>query len=205
MIWGIGTGRCGTKSLSKHLNGLHEPEPWPLHRAAYHARLISSQEDEQELRAILKKRIDLGAPAVVDLHQSFCLDVIEEIDPKAEFAFIARNPAACISSFLTGGGFTDRDVFGEYKAQPIGGFHNESRLQRVVFHWVYTNELIYTHLMRTRRPFKCWRTEDMGEIRENAYPPHLKTDFTKDEAAYIVDETCHLWATLREFIHVHHA
>ena len=28
MIWGMGTGRCGTKSLARVLDGVHEPMPW---------------------------------------------------------------------------------------------------------------------------------------------------------------------------------
>lgn len=205
LIWGIGTGRCGTKSLSKILGGLHEPRPWPLQRAAYHARCISTKEDENILRDVLRERLAMDTPAVVDLHQSFCMDVIEEIDPTAEFAFIARNPALCVSSFLTVGGFTEQDKFGEYKAQPRIGFAGETRLERVIFHWVYTNTRIMAHLRRTRRPFRCWLTEDMGETWENQYPAHLKTDFSKEEAALLMEECASTWNELREFIHAHRA
>ncbi len=204
MIWGVGTGRCGTRSLSKHLGGLHEPRPWPLWRAAHHARCLSTDSDEKELLQILRDRLAMDTPAVVELHQSFCMDVIEKLDPAAEFAYIARNPALCVSSFLTGGGFTEQDTFGEYKAQPRNGFTTESRLERVIFHWVYVNTRILRHLERTRRPFRCWLTEDMGQTWENKYPAHLKTDFTKEEAAILFDKCAATWNELSDFIHCNH-
>ena len=38
MIWGIGTGRCGTKSAAKLFGGVHEPEPGLAENAALYAR-----------------------------------------------------------------------------------------------------------------------------------------------------------------------
>lgn len=205
MIWGVGTGRCGTKSLSERLGGVHEPKPWMLEHPAYYRRgLIGPDEC---IKTILG-RMELGASSCVDFKQSFVMDLIVKQDKDWRFVWIIRNPMECVSSFLSGGGFTKQDLFGERYIQPAAGWGDEkSQLKRIAYHWLQTNRMVHGYL-QTLSParFCALFTDDLGDSHwTNRYPEDRRTDYTKQEAAWLFDYCAEDWAMFTDFIEAHHA
>lgn len=89
MIWGLGTGRCGTHSLAKVLDGVHEPTPKYMKEGADYHR---TGEGEQAVINILLNRMKRykNDKAIVDLHNVPILDLIERVDPKAKYVLVWR-------------------------------------------------------------------------------------------------------------------
>lgn len=86
MRWGVGTGRCGTRSLAEQLGGIHEPSPG----------LVGPRVKQLE---ILRGRLSKGLPSV-DRLQSFAIPLIAQVDPSAHVLWLARDPWGCVPSML---------------------------------------------------------------------------------------------------------
>lgn len=195
MIWGVGTGRCGTKSLAMQLKGEHEPKPWLEHEPAHYARGILSSVDKLNLLANLKDRSRLITPIIVDLKHSYVMDLIEKVDPDAAFIYLVRNPFDCIASFILGGAFTDQDQQGNDKLQPKPGYSagvEVSRLLKTTWFWRETNKRIMDHFLVSNRPFAVLYTEELA-THANIYSKKDFT-FTREEATNVCNFTSNIWA-----------
>lgn len=195
MIWGVGTGRCGTKSLAMQLEGEHEPKPWLEHEPAHYARGILSPGEELHLLANLSDRSRLITPIIVDMKHCYVMDLIEKADPDAAFIYLVRSPFDCIASFMLGGAFTEQDNKGNSKLQPgRPGWKDEvpvSRLLKVSWFWRGTNKRIMDHFLVTKRPFAVLYTDELT-THANVY---VKKDFsfTREEATNVSNFTSMQW------------
>ena len=95
--WGVGTGRCGTKSLAMDIGGLHEPQPW--FRQAAQQWWSGDRSKEDEILGILLHRMTLGVP-IVDMHHSFIIPLIKRVDDSPYFIWLLRDPERCVDSLL---------------------------------------------------------------------------------------------------------
>lgn len=159
MIWGVGTGRCGTHSLAADLGGLHEPAPWlgAASVAAYWGEAWALE----RCRDVIRRRLELGAPAIVDLHQSWLIPLICEVDVTAEFIWMLRDPAGCVASFLSAGAWTSP---GKWPTlwQPQGGWPEPvRRFDRAVAYWAEVNLIIWGALTSGGRPWTMKRPADL--------------------------------------------
>ena len=199
MIWGTGTGRCGTKSLAKDLGGLHEPQPWfgDLAKKYYYGNTLSP-EDEQELYAIIHDRIALNTPTV-DVNYSYILPLIDKLDPYAFFVFVFRHPIDCISSFMAGGLST---ALAAVHPKLVEDHQKElKRYQQVdvcTSHYKKINSIICGEAPKLSH--KCLYTSEL-KAHENKHPksgPEFK--LTRAEAKYIMDETSSYWTMIRRTV-----
>jgi hypothetical protein len=85
MLWGCGTGRCGTLSLARAIDGEHEPSP--------------GLGPDCNVKEVLRGRLERGVPCVDRLH-SLVIPQIREIDPDAKILWLVRNPFDTVRSFL---------------------------------------------------------------------------------------------------------
>lgn len=195
-LYGVGTGRCGTKSLAAYMRGVHEPTPWLREEA------IAAYWGDPVARALcigkLRSRLRLYAPIVVDMKQSYLIPLICRLDPEAAFVWMVRNPAACIASFLAGGSWTETNQYGAGLWHPRAGWAlNLSRFDKAMIFWREVNHLIAQDLAACGRPWQCVRTEELGELRHNRHPASPKWRFTPEEAGRIVEACGVQWDMLR--------
>jgi len=190
MIWGVGTGRCGTKSMAEDLEGLHEPKPWLSELPAHYYRGLCGSD---RLLPLLKERRRLDTPAIVDLKHSYIMNLIENVDPEGEFAYVIRSPFLCIASFLAGGSWTEQDWYGDRKIQPAEGWRDETRLEKAIYHWVVTNEIIINHLRKSMLPYSMFETDDLiaHNNKHSTSPGHI---FSREEADLIFRGCWKTWA-----------
>lgn len=187
MIWGMGTGRCGTKSLSRFLDGDHEPQPWIRDEA------IRTFYDEPVAKAMvlpkLKERLHVGRPCV-DLKHSYLIREIMELDASAEFVWVVREPVATVASLLSGGSWTEVNQYGRDLWRPRGGWVNmESRIEKAVAHWWHTNMICLNHFKRDGRT-KLMLCDELP-VRMNVYPDRIALN---EEQIRFVDHRCgDLW------------
>ena len=185
MIFGVGTGRCGTKSLAVQLGGMHEPEPWLREEPARY-KCDRDNYYRESLLEHLRTRSELPVPIVVDLKHSYVIDLICEVDPDATFVWI-RDPVDCISSFINGGAWTRTDWHGSRNWRPFGGWPKEiSREMRVVGYWIEVNKMIENSLLKSERDYRLVKTESLT-VRENVYARKFRIE---GELLELVENTC---------------
>jgi len=183
MIWGVGTGRCGTRSLAADLEGVHEPQPWFTDEPV---RYLLYGLFEEQIKERLKERLSLGVH-VVDLTHSFVMPLIREVDPSAVFYWPVRDPFAFCCSILAGWQWTDNADWGVRQLKPPTGWGEVERLDKAIYHWRRTNAVIFENIDFTNGD-KILLTENLKNW-ENKYPPDKKLNFTAPEARKIA-ETC---------------
>jgi len=190
MIWGVGTGRCGTRSLAEDLGGLHEPQPW-LGEDAIRAHHGDADARARTLER-LAERAALPTPAIVDLKHSWVIPLIREVDPNPFFWWQARSPVECIESLLTGGAWTERDWHGTRKWFPSGWWEDgDTRFDRAITYWKGVNSLILDEY-RSGGP-NGWRVTTTHELRHhlNKYPTHVPLE--PEQVQEVVNECGMLW------------
>jgi len=186
MIFGCGSGRCGTRSLATQLGGLHEPEPW-LKEEPVQWQCDGDTDVRESLIANLTARAKKDTPIIVDLKHSYVIDLICEVDPYAEFIWMLRNPVDCISSLLNGGAWTKTDWHGARKWRPKGGWNDKvCRERRVLTYWIQINNLIHRSLAESGMPWKLVLTESLT-AHENVYS---KRDRIDGELLEVVNFQC---------------
>jgi hypothetical protein len=95
-IIGAGSGRCGTQSLAKMLDAVHEPGPrgpkykWPEMSPAKRARYI-----RRHWKPLVKQNIPF-----VDARCAIELPRIEQLWPKAQIIAVFRDPVQTVESML---------------------------------------------------------------------------------------------------------
>lgn len=189
-VWGIGTGRCGTRSLARDLGGVHEPKPHygPEATLAY----WGSPAARQRCWVRLQSRLALGVP-VVDLHHSLLIGLICQVDPQAEFIWLIRHPMTCVASFLAGGGWTAQNGDGATLWRPQAGWPDTyTRLDKAIRYWCEVNALIERGLEACGRPWQLRLTEELV-AHDNAYPKNRQWRYTPEEAAQVMDACGGAW------------
>ena len=139
MIWGVGVGRCGTKSLADQMGGLHEPDDRFKHEAIdYHERGRVSLSLINELA----RRTAMDTPIVVDNKQSLVIRLISEIDEDASFIWLLRSP---IESSVS---IAKRGYWGQLpRCTPkVEGFFDLTHFRKCAMYWLYKNKLIEREL-----------------------------------------------------------
>jgi hypothetical protein len=168
MIWGLGTGRCGTHSLAREIGGAHEPErPTMVHTARVANGFFSH---EPEVRATLKSFIEERQP-IVNLHLVPVLPLILELDPDPSFIWVWREYVDVMQSQLQPGHSywqeNARDwtefmyPFNEWRHMPT--YFQE---QKGLWYWTAVNTEILRYMMLV--PRETWHiihTNDL-EIRD---------------------------------------
>ena len=162
MLYGVGTGRCGTKSLAKQMGGLHEPEPSIHHEAIdyYRTGNISAN-----LIRVIKQRAVMDVPIIVDNKQSLVIDIICRFDKDAEFIWLIRDIKGCVESFMKRGTYNQfRET---HRISPTEGFPTEWD-DKVKTHWMYfeKNVTILNALKRNMKLPKIILTSELTE-KEN--------------------------------------
>lgn len=195
MQWGVGTGRCGTKSLAADLGGLHEPQPWlgPDAIEAYYG----DREALERCTGKLAGRLALGAPAVVDLKQSYLIPLICEIDPAAAFIWMVREPLALVRSMLAGGWWTEKNRYGAWLWRPPEGWPEAAtRFDKIVTYWCEVGRLIERDLAACGAPWQRRLTSELSH-HENKYPSSPGWQLTDAETARVAAVCGPLWEAWR--------
>lgn len=192
MIWGVGTGRCGTKSLAKELGGVHEPTPW-LHDEP--KRWYLSGNPDSPLELIIVMRAELDTPIVVDFKNSFMMRLILTIDIRAKFIWIIREPVDCIRSMMKGKWFQGGDNPGEDLIHPWSEWDKwQDSLDKCIWYYRTVNE----HILKYNRYVSAvYFTEDL-EAWDNKYPADIKYSFTTEELDYIHNRCDSIYKRARE-------
>ena len=180
MIWGVGTGRCGTMSLAKQLGGVHEPGglgrvmPWMRYGLAC---------DWESLSLDLLERSEREVPVIVDPRHSYVIPLIREVDPDAQFVWIYRDPVECIESWLARGNWRDGSDDAGTRYSPEGGYPKVWwRFEKGIWFWREVNSRIRRDLMERFQVVKC--PDDLEE-HENANPVGAKVRLSPEEVELV--------------------
>lgn len=183
-IYVVGTGRCGTGSIAKIYGGLHEPEPKINSEAIdYHVTGKCSE----ILMDKLKIRRDMDTPMISDNKQSLVIDLIDNIDPRARFIWLIRNPVDCVTSFMRRG----NHLKSERISPPEGKYSAYDNIGMICWFWKEKNEVINKLLIG--RKYEVVFTEDLNE-RENSGGD--STPLSEEERDFILKEC---WSLYRSY------
>ena len=171
MIWGIGTGRCGTKSLAADLGGVHEPTPWLGHRAVEAYRWPGQGGPVAWCWTRIKERRESGEAAVVDAQHSYVIPLIRQVDPAAEFAWVIRNPQSTAESLIEGGVWTEQDGNGRDRWAPAEGWLGEPRVVKAAMYYRAVMAIILSEFERRREPWRILHTPEL-QAHENGARKH---------------------------------
>lgn len=135
MLWGVGTGRCGTKSLADQMGGLHEPEPSIKEEAL---ERMSSGAIMPTLIDKIINRSKLDVPIISDNKQSFVIDLIADYDKDAKFIWLLRDPLSTSISLAS------RGEWGSIlRYQPkLEEFDELPLIRKCAMYWLHKNLLI---------------------------------------------------------------
>jgi len=178
VIYGVGTGRCGTKSLAADLGGLHEPKPWLGAQSV--AAYYGDEGAYRWCRARLEERLALGAPAIVDLHHSWLIPLICQVDASAEFIWVMRDPAGCVASFLAGNAWSKPTGWANLWHPYEGWPEAFSRFDKALGYWAEVNLIIGAALAVCGRPWEQRRTSELT-AHLNRYPTSGQWRFSDEE------------------------
>ncbi len=200
MIWGLGTGRCGTKSLAAEMGGLHEPKPG-LFGEAILAHYGNTVAREITLARLVERSL-MDTPIVVDQKHSWCIPLIRTVDACPEFVWMVRNPVACVASLVSGTAFSRSDAFGVRKWHPEGFWPDwMTRTEKAAAYWLGVNKLLLAE-WSSRPEGEVWtirRTESLT-AHENGYPGREDRQMPAADAAMVMDLCGSLWQTVRDLI-----
>jgi hypothetical protein len=162
MVWGVGTGRCGTQSLVQEREGMHLPvadDNILRALALAWAQGSTTEADERVLRLSIDSWRQTEYPILVDWYFSYIMDLIEEEDPDAGFVFVYRDPVKCCASMFRDSWWVKRDV----RCLDSGVTHPKlsENVLSVVNRYIITNDLIARHLGNSSNNYEVLRTEDL--------------------------------------------
>lgn len=148
-VYVVGTGRCGTASLAEKLGGLHEPEPNIVHEATQY--YFGNLDIYPTLVNKLKERKKLSTSVIADNKQSLVIPLIREIDPKAKFVLLVREPMSCIKSFYARGAYSEDEhkkrkaIWVDNRLIPHMGFPEDwSQFTKCAWYWVEIHRTVFS-------------------------------------------------------------
>lgn len=159
MIWGVGTGHCGTRSLAQWLDVPHEPKRGELgdHMKTYFGSL--PPELEQRLRQMLSTTEGRG---MVDSHLSPLIYLIQQADPEARIVWVWRDYPHVRRSHMRIGVRQFVNTI-----HPTGGFNDWLSLEdKVWWYWYTCNMGIYQQLLNFKRDHWVIVEADRLPVRE---------------------------------------
>ena len=212
MLWGVGTGRCGTMTMAVALGGLHEPRPWIHEEATRYWRGDRSKEllDRLENKMMHKLRTELP---IMDLKFSYIIPFIKRrIDPEAKFLWMIRNPHEFVRSAIAKNWYKRTEDnckwvlwdLDRWRITPGGGFDDDcSQVFKCYWYWWATNRCIDFHIAETKSEFKVIFTHNMGNTICNSHtgtdePPDVQYDLDANTRDFIRTEIEPYWKQLQE-------
>lgn len=165
MIWGVGTGRCGTHTLAELLEIPHEPRPKPMVEGV---EWWQGRRNKEEILPIIRDRMRWGG--CVDLHNVPILPLILEMDPESTIVWVWRGFEKVAKSMTKPG----HDYWGKLKRDwseflyPRGGWPERyTREDKMFWYWCTVNMFIYENVIllpRTR-----WRIHEADRLEHHAF------------------------------------
>lgn len=197
MIWGVGAGRCGTKSLALLLDGVHEVFP------GFNTMIPEwiqnpTNELEDGICQVLRYRLHEGKPSV-DFAQTYVMDLITKVDPEPMFYWVMRNPVTNIESILRLEWWTQTDTWGLYKPAPLGGWKkSDTRLDKAIWHWIFNNRQVMQKIWDEdwHHPIQYYEAKEL-KVHEHKDPRGKPWALTPEEIEIIVDRTAKTWSQIR--------
>jgi len=178
MIWGIGTGRCGTKSYANQIGGVHEAKPRIYHTSYLYYK--SGGGGEALLMDDLREHMNIGKPLIHNRY-SFVIPVIKKIDFSPEFHWLIREPKSCIESMYRYGFYTDND-----SRICQDDMKDWSRLRKLCWYYTETNRIIKEQAI----PRKLILTET---LTEKINVSDSKSDVRWDDDIQYLDESIKIY------------
>lgn len=182
-VYVVGTGRCGTMSVSKQLGGVHEPYPWVVRESFYQGIGVNGNIGilaladpkikvyKEELKKKLLLRSLMTVPCIADNRQSWIIPDICNVDSNAEFLVLIREPLGFVSSATRRGWYELGDMWDSYRMRPSSGWIDGwTTPMKLGWLWRETNRRIFEDLEKTGAPFEVKFTHNLGGEVLNASP-----------------------------------
>lgn len=181
MIFILGTGRCGTKSLMELLNQwddiycLHEPPPILRRETAEY--LYGDKEKGELIRVLKETRQEQGDGEYAESNQrlSFAVDALAEAFPGARFIWVLRSGLDVVAStyrrrWYFKGEENAESHWQRYRVQgdKAGAMSPQQWaaldcFERNCWYWAWTNTKIRADLNHIQSPSMMLRIEDLEE------------------------------------------
>lgn len=195
MIWGVGTGRCGTTTYAHLIGARHEPPP-SIHmkqHIVYYYQLGAFRVSILDmLKGIHEHRRDN-----VDNGYSFVIPLIYEVDPMAEIHWLIREPKSCVNSMFRHGFFGLRKGKPSIiRVKPHEWPEGYDRLMQICWYWKETNERI----LKDARDPKIILTESLPRetvLGENALDIPMP-EWEDKHIEYLKSELEPLWRKIND-------
>ena len=175
MLWGVSTGRAGSLSLARELDGVHEPSPG-----------LGPGCDALE---VLQGRLERGTPCV-DRLQSLLIPQIRQIDDDPVIVWLIRNPFDCVRSMVQ----TQHLVGPSWDLFPIA---DEEPVVQACLFWLRINGAIHREVSWAWPQIEIRETES---LKNHCGKTHIFTrtgDFGPVENAKVASICGPLWWQLR--------
>lgn len=164
-IYIVGTGRCGTTSLASIWDGVHEPEPNIIYEATRF--YLGDTSIQRNLIEKIKARKNLDTRIIVDNKQSTVIPLLKEVDPKAEYVLLVREPMPCIESFYARGAYSQdehlhrKSIWVDNRLRPIADFpKNWTTFMKCAWYWTEVHRVILSTIGNAK--FSVMYTEEIG-------------------------------------------
>lgn len=162
MIYVVGTGRCGTKSIANLLNGVHEPKPRIVVEANDYFN--GDRHSFAVLAQKLRKRAMLPTTLISDNKQSLVIPLLAKIDPSAHFVVLFREPIASIASFIGRHWYRRPSIWETNRLRPWNGFP---------MNWSQTMKCAWLWRETYRRIISTVQDESVEFIETRELGPHV--------------------------------
>lgn len=164
-IYVVGTGRCGTMSLASTWGGMHEPEPNIIYEATRF--YLGDTGIQEKLIEKIKARKNLKTRIIVDNKQSTIIPLLKEVDSKAEYVLLVREPMPCIESFYARGAYSQEEhlhrkpIWVDNRLRPITDFPKDwTTFMKCTWYWVEVHRVILSTIGGAK--FSIVYTDEIG-------------------------------------------
>ncbi len=189
MIYGVGVGQSGTRSLAKLMNGVWEGLPHICKEAVdYYLTGVR----EPVLIDKLKERAKIETFFIGNNKQSLVIDLIHEIDPTATFVWQIREPIGNIQALRKRGSYLIEGPSRRERIFPRGGFGEfKDHFSKICWLWKEKNLLIEQMLKKLGVKYRVVFADDI--------PYRLGVDCKDDleifdkQQKYLEDNIFPLW------------
>ncbi len=194
MIYAVGTGRCGTKTIAHVLNGSHEPKPRIIQEAnEYH---LGDWQSLDALKQKLNVRAQLDTQLISDHKQSLVIPLIAKLDPTAHFVVLFRDPISSIQSFVRRKWFRRASIWECNRLRPWQGFPEDwTQPMKCTWLWCETYRVILTTIID--QSYELLETQELGKTVLNASPKSSSLKFNARESEFLETHALPLYQSLR--------